>query len=87
MPEATSINIAKAPNTAEARETAILPQPRHDPLLTMDVKFYVPRTKSMISVKALIDSGASAPVMCPEIGEKLGYQPRYPIRMTQANGT
>ena len=85
MPEATSTNAAKAPNTAE--ESSILPQPRHDPLLTMDVKFYVPQTKSMISVKALIDSGASAPVMCPELAEKLGYQPRHPIRMTQADGT
>ena len=44
----------------------------------------------MISVKALIDSGASAPVMSPELAEKLGCQPRpgkCPIRMTQADGT
>ena len=62
--------------------------PCHYPLLTVDVKFHVPWTKSMISVKALIDSGASAPVISPKLAERLGCQPRkcY-IRMTQANGT
>ena len=42
----------------------------------------------MISVGALIDRGASAPVMSPELAEKLGWEKReQPIRMTQANGT
>ena len=81
MPTAASTNAAKAPNSTNAA-------PRHDPLLTVDVKFHVPRTKSMISVKALIDSGASSPVMSPELAERLGCQPRKCfIRMTQADGT
>ena len=41
----------------------------------------------MISVGALIDSGASAPVMSPELAEKLACEKReQPIRMTQADG-
>ena len=41
----------------------------------------------MLSAKALIDSGASAPAMSPELAEKLGCQERPPIRMAQADGT
>ena len=92
MPEAISPNAEKAPNAPNALNAAKAPkapQPRHDPLLTVDVKFQVPQTKTMISVRALIDSGASAPVMSPELAEKLGCQPRPgpPIWMTQADGT
>ena len=39
-------------------------------------------------VGALIDSGASAPVMSLEVAEMLGWEKReQPIRMTQADGT
>ena len=42
----------------------------------------------MILVGALIDSGASAPVMSLEVAEMLGWEKReQPIRMTQADGT
>ena len=58
-------NAAKAPNTANAVNT-----PRHNPLLTVDVKFHTLR-KEMISVRALIESGASAPAMSLELAEKL----------------
>ena len=41
-----------------------------------------------VSVTALIDSGASAPVMCPELANKLGYTDKgYLTQMTQADGT
>ena len=42
----------------------------------------------MMSVKALIDSGASALVMSPELAERLGCQARKcSIRIIQADGT
>ena len=69
MPMAASRNV-KALNTMNATNHA----PRHDPLLTVDVKFYVPQTKSIISVKALFGSGASAPAMSPELSKRLGCQ-------------
>ena len=64
--------------------------PRHDPLLIVNVNLNPkpPRSQRMILVGALIDSGASAPVMSPELAEKLGWEKReQPIRMTQADGT
>ena len=64
--------------------------PRHDPLLIVNVNLHQkqPRLRRMISVGALIDSGASAPVMSPELGKKLGWEKReQPIRMTQTDGT
>ena len=63
---------------------------RHDPLLIVNVNLHQkqPRSKRMISVGAVIDSGASAPVMSPEVTEKLGWEKReQPIRITQADGT
>ena len=63
---------------------------RHDPLLIVNVNLHQkkPRLKRMISVGAVIDSGASAPVMSPELAEKLGWEKKeQPIRMTQADGT
>ena len=49
--------------------TAKSSTPRHDPLLIVNVNLHQkqPRMQSMISVGALIDSGASAPVMSPEL--------------------
>ena len=38
-------------------------------------------------VKALIDSGASAPIISLKLAEKLGWQQKAPIRLTQADGT
>ena len=55
---AASTNAVKAPNSTNAAKAlnSTNVAPSHDPLLTVDVKFHVPRTKSMISVKALIDT-------------------------------
>ena len=52
--------------------------PRHDPLLIVNFNLHQkqPRSQRMISVGALIDSGASAPVMSPELAEKLGWEKR-----------
>ena len=64
--------------------------PRHDPLLIVNVNLHQkqPRSQRMISVGALIDSGASAPVMSPKLAKKLGWEKReQPIRMTQADAT
>ena len=56
--------------------------PHHDSLLTIEVHF------DKLSTRALIDSGASAPVMSPELATKLGWQPRpYPTQTTQADGS
>ena len=55
--------------------------PRHDPLLTVAVSF------GNIAVQALIDSGASSPVMSPELAEKLSWRDKPPTIMTQADGT
>ena len=50
--------------------------PRHDPLLIVNVNLHQkqPRSQRMIPVGALIDRGASAPVMSPELAEKLGWE-------------
>ena len=41
-----------------------------------------------MSVTALIDSGASAPVMSPELTDKLGYMDKgYLTEITQPDGT
>ena len=74
------------PESAKAKSST----PRHDPLLIVNVNLHQkqPRSQRMISVGALIDSEASAPVMSPELAEKLGWEKReQPIRMTQADGT
>ena len=80
--------------------TATPNAPRHDPLLTIEVIFKTLAHKTSIhrtsiqsvantvSITALIDSGASAPVMSPELANKLGYKDKgYLTRMTQADGT
>ena len=59
-------------------------KPRHDPLLTVAVNF----DNITEAVQALIDSGASLPVMSSALAEKLGWQDKKcPTQMAQAEGT
>ena len=82
-------SLAKS-STAQNDPLAKSSTPPHDPLLIVNVNLHQeqPRSQRMTSVGTLIDSGASAPVMSPELAEKLGWEKReQPIRMTQADGT
>ena len=74
------------PESAKAKSST----QRHDPLLIVNVNLHQkqPKLQRMISVGALIDSGALAPVMSPELAEMLGWEKRgLPIRMIQADST
>ena len=57
--------------------------PRHDPLLIIELLF----NGISLPVKALIDSGASAPIISLKLAEKLGWQQKASIQLTQADGT
>ena len=69
-----------ASHNTKAKEQS-RPAPQHDPLLTVAVSF------GDIVVQALIDSGASSPVISPDLAEKLGWRDKPPTKMTQADGT
>lgn len=83
MPKETPEN-AMAPRHPQNAIVDDATIPRHDPLLTVEVQFDNLETP----IRALIDNGASASVISPELATKLGWQERpYPMQMTQADGS
>ena len=65
----------------EIPKDSIKANPRHDPLLRINIVL------KGIPVVALIDSGASAPVISPTLANKLEWREKEPTCMAQADGT